>query len=344
MGAAVRKMVTPVETVLARDGRRLRACAAKHGVPADQEEDVVQEAAVKALQRDDLSDEETATHVLLALIKWESQTAITRHARLREDLHADAADIPQEPANDDLELVLANRELVRRAIPLLAGIYRQVVERLVYDQENVREIAAALGIPKEDVWQRLTRARVKLREIIDGLEREDLASCAAAVPLLALLALFESRSFADVGDPPPPRPDAWIPAAPAPGSSPAPFGWEARGPVPCPRSANGTGSGSKALASLGLMAAAATFMLLGDVPLAPVASARVLVESQAIIAAEPSAGSAEQQPARPTSPAQHRPPAAGVHAVDPRTRRGPKHLLKQDLRLFVTPRGRAGDE
>jgi RNA polymerase sigma factor (sigma-70 family) len=341
MGAAVRKMVTPVETVLARDGRRLRACAAKHGVPADQEDDVVQEAAVKAMQRDDLSDEETATHVLLALIKWESQTAITRHARLREDLHADAADIPQEPANGDLEMVLANRELVRRAIPFLSGIYRKVVERLIYDHENVREIADALGIPKDEAHTRLSRARVKLREIIDGLEREDLASCAAAVSLLALLALFENRSFADVGDMPSPRPDAWIPAAPAPGSSRAPLGWEARGPVPYPRSANGAGSGSTALASLGLIAAAAAFMLLGDVPLAPAASARVLVESQAIIAAEPSAGSAQQQPA---SPAEHTPPALGVQAVDARARRGAKHLLKQDIRLFVAPRGRGAGE
>ncbi len=344
MGAAVRKMVTPLETVLVREGRRLRACAAKHGVPAGQEDDVVQEAAVKASQRGDLSDEETATHVMLALIKWESQTAITRLARLREDLHADAADIPQEPANDDLELVLANRELVRRAIPFLSGIYRQVVERLVYDHENVREIANALGIPKEEAYTRLSRARVKLREVIDGLEREDLASCAATVSLLALLALFESRSFVDVGDPPPPRPDVWIPAAPAPGSSRAPFDWETRVPVPCRQSANGAGSGSKVLASLGLMATAAAFMLMGDVPLAPAASARVLVESQAIIAAEPSAGSAQQQPAELTEPAEHTPPAAGAHKADQRTRRGPKHLLKQDLRLGVTPRGRAGGE
>jgi hypothetical protein len=89
------------------------------------------------------------------------------------------------------------------------------------------------------------------------------------------------------------------------------------------------------------MAAAAAFMLLGDVPLAPAASARVLVESQAITAAEPSAGSAQQQPA---SPAEHTPPAAGMHLADPRARRGPKHLLKQDIRLFVVPRGRAAGE
>ncbi|UQA57061.1 RNA polymerase sigma factor [Polyangium aurulentum] len=291
---------------------------------------------MKAWQRDDLpGDTEAATHVLLALIKWESRNAITQLVRLREDLYEDEADIPQDPGGAELDLVVANRDLVRRAVPLLSAIYREVVERAVYEDQSIRDISLALGISRDDVAKRLSRARVKLREIIDGLERDDLAACAAVLPLLALLALFDSRSFPYAADPPLELPDAWGPAVPAPEGRPiAAPGLAVRGPVPCPRPRSGSGAGSTATAAgLGLMAAVAAFMLLGDVPLAPAAFGPAVVESASIVPIVAPARVAEPGavPAPSVSPSARGPAPASRPAPAPPARTEYNRFLKTDM-------------
>jgi DNA-directed RNA polymerase specialized sigma24 family protein len=315
---------------LVQEGRRLRACAAKNGAPVGEEEDVVQKAAVKAWLRDDLPDDlEAVTHVMLALIKWESLSAITERARSREELYEDAADIRQDLGGADLEVIVVNRDLVRQAVPLLAAIYREVAERAIYEHQSVREIATTLGISREDVSKRLSRACVNLRKIIDGLERDDLAACAAAPALLALLALFDSRSFLQNVEP---RPDTWAPAVPAgEGRSAAPV----RGPVPHPRPRppSGRGAGTTSIAALGLMAAAAAFMLLGDVPLTPAAFGPAEVASASIVAEVCGAELPEVASSPGSSSPRDAAPAPSSAPESPARSAGPKsdRFLKNDM-------------
>jgi DNA-directed RNA polymerase specialized sigma24 family protein len=272
MGAAVRKTGSVVEDILAEERPQLEACAAQHGVPVGDVPDVVQKAVVKGWQQGDLPEARPeATRILLALIKWESRAALTKRARSPEQLCAQADDILQYVQGSEDEIVEANRALLRRAVPLLSAAYREVVERAYYNDQSVADIAIALGTSKYDIWQRLCRARERLREIINGLERDDRASCAAAVPLLALLAMFDSRTFPHVADTPLERPDVWGAATPSQGSAISSPGVGAPGYARRSGSGSGAGSTSKALASLGLMSAAAAFVLVGDVPLVPAA-------------------------------------------------------------------------
>jgi DNA-directed RNA polymerase specialized sigma24 family protein len=287
MGAAVRKKVSVLEDILAEERPKLEACAAQNGVPVGDAPDVVQKAVVKGWREGDLPEARPeATRVLLALIKWESRAALTKRARSPEQLCAQADDILQYAQGSDDEIVEANRALLRRAVPLLSAAYREVVERAYYNDQSVADIAIALGTSKHDIWQRLCRARERLREIIDGLDRGDLAACAAAASLLALLAMFDSRTFPHVTDAPLERPDAWGPARPVESIAVSGPGLATRGYARRSGSGSGAGSTSKALASLGLMSAAAAFMLVGDVPLVP-AALTVAGPDAALIVAEP---------------------------------------------------------
>lgn len=334
-----------VEDILAEERPRLEACAASHGVPVGDAPDVVQKVVVRTWQWTDLPESrDEVTRILLALIKWESMAAVTGRARSLEQLCTDADDILQYAKEADNEIIASNRELLRRAVPLLSSAYREVVERMVYEDQSVSDIARALGTSKEDVWQRLCRARVKLREIIDGLERDDLACFATVVPLLALLAIFESRSFARDADPPLERPDAWGPAAPAQGAS-LPAGLVERDHTRRP-SGSGAGSTSQALASLGLMSAAAAFVLVGDVPLVPAAFTTALPDA-ALIVPEPRGAEAGGAPS--VSPTAATSSTSAGPETPPRDRRkGSKDrrflfpAMYSPLRASDGPNGRGG--
>jgi Sigma-70, region 4 len=194
---------------------------------------------------------------MLALIRFESMTAIKKRVRSGEELCAEAEDIEAYASGTDHEAVIAARDVIRRAVPLLSAAYGEVVKRVYLRGQGVALIAAELGTSEEDIRQRLSRALKKLRDIIDGLERDDAEACAAALSLLALLALFEGNQRPGASEETPLRPDTWGPAAATP-----------RHAAPRPRSSGGARPSSVS-ASLGIMAAAAAFMLLGDVPLAP---------------------------------------------------------------------------
>jgi RNA polymerase sigma-70 factor (ECF subfamily) len=330
MGAVARKQRELVGSVVAQERPLLQACAAKEGVPASDVDDIVQDSVVRVLQRERLpSTREELTWLLLAIVTWWSLAANTDRARSREDLCAEAEDIEEYGGGPELDAIVIDRVLVRRALPLLSAAYRDVVERVYYQEESVGEVAEALGISQEAAKKRLTRALDELREIIDRLERGEVAAYARAAPLLALLALRESH--------PPPgaddavvEPDTWAPGRPAPTNIPftSPAG-SPRAPARVP-GPGGAGSTSMALAAFGIMAAAAAFILMGDVPLDPAVIARVETEIPAsavkITLAEPQPRSPLGPGAIPTASALARPP---THARGTPIKQDP--LLKNDM-------------
>jgi RNA polymerase sigma factor (sigma-70 family) len=317
--------------VVERERARFQAYAAKHRVPTMNVEDIVQTAAVRVLQREELPDTPAEViQLLLAIIRWEAQTEFRKHARSPEELCAEAEDIDNHTAEPDPERVVLNRDMVRHAVSLLSDAYREVLERAYYADQSVDEIAAALGTSKEDVWQRLSRARVKLREILDRIERDDVDACVVALPLLVLLALFESRSFAPGDDAPILRPDTWVPAVPAVGAPNAPPRITPPG-FTSPLGSAGKPALSTALASLGFMAAAAAFALVGDVPVAPAVLGPAAIESVSMVteARVVELGEAPSRSAFASTPA-----ANSVLAPQPAARpAGPKYdrFLKTDM-------------
>jgi RNA polymerase sigma-70 factor (ECF subfamily) len=55
---------------------------------------------------------------------------------------------------------------LRDAVARLPTVYREVIERCVYDEEDADRVAGELGISRSAVRTRISRARDKLRELI----------------------------------------------------------------------------------------------------------------------------------------------------------------------------------
>jgi len=226
MGKPVRKKQDLVASVVAQQWPRLIACAENLGIPPSDAPDAVQNTVVQAWQSENIPDNPDETRFwIFNLLKWESMTQLNNERRSREDLCAEADDIGNFPSGLDVEGVVTDRELVKRAMPRLTARYREVLERHYWKAEDVEQIAAALGTSKEDVWQRLSRAHKKLRAIIDELDRGDFTRGVALLPLLALLSLSDAYSSDGAEDPNPrngPRTSAGrpMPRAPKPAHTP----------------------------------------------------------------------------------------------------------------------------
>jgi RNA polymerase sigma factor (sigma-70 family) len=60
----------------------------------------------------------------------------------------------------------ADTERLRTAIEKLRLPYREIFRRLVYHEESLPEIAAALGIPENSIYKRYSRGVVALRKLL----------------------------------------------------------------------------------------------------------------------------------------------------------------------------------
>ena len=89
-----------------------------------------------------------------------ARRAVSRRPAMALD---DAAEIAEEPHNDDL---LMNRRL-RAALDTLPAETRAVLMLVVVEGYTYREVAEMLAIPQGTVMSRLSRARQSLREKIN---------------------------------------------------------------------------------------------------------------------------------------------------------------------------------
>lgn len=127
-------------------------------------EDVVQDSLVKALAADKHpeTDEETATWFYRILRRSIIDVYRKQGARSRA-LERFEKEIPERPdAEDERELC----KCFRRLLPLVKAEYRELLEEVDLQGREPEEVAASMGLTRNNVTVRLHRARKQLRKAL----------------------------------------------------------------------------------------------------------------------------------------------------------------------------------
>lgn len=137
-------------------------------LPSAEAEEAVQEALVRAWQRRHACRApEAPLPWIIQITRNESRRLLERRSRrMGREL---VAHTPQEPETDDAELAGATtRVTVEQAMSGLDDTDRRVLH-LRYDEDLTQsEVARRLGMPEGTVKVRLHRARLRLREVLEG--------------------------------------------------------------------------------------------------------------------------------------------------------------------------------
>jgi len=133
-------------------------------------EDVVQDAAVRALRFFSTLRNDDARSWLLTIVRntWNARFSKVRSA----DQHAVLDDMKDERPDEQLDpeaLVMQRQtiERVQRAIEGLPMDFREVIVLRELEGLSYKEIAAVVGIPIGTVMSRLARARERLLALLD---------------------------------------------------------------------------------------------------------------------------------------------------------------------------------
>lgn len=157
--------------------RNLMVRVARRILPNDECEDAAHDAVVQALVSAGRFRAEAQVGTWLhriafnaALMKQRSAQRSQRRLQRVEreaDTCPELVSVPSSPAPsvDDLEQSELRGQL-RAAVAQLPEVYRTVVERCVYDEQNAETVAADLGITASALRTRITRARDRLREVL----------------------------------------------------------------------------------------------------------------------------------------------------------------------------------
>lgn len=141
---------------------------------ADDAEDAVQEACMRALRHFAGFRGEHGRAWLLAIVRNVCWTALEkRRGRLAqsefdETLHSPEPEAPAPEA--DLARTLA-AGAVRRAVDQLPFVFREVIVLRELEDLSYREIAEVSGVPVGTVMSRLARGRAQLARILDAERR-----------------------------------------------------------------------------------------------------------------------------------------------------------------------------
>lgn len=138
-------------------------------------EDVVQEAFLDVWRRAGVYDEERGrvSSWLLTFVHRRAVDAVRRAAVRPRPLPADASDLPEPVAPDDIEAHVAARDraaVVRAALAALPTSQRELLGLAYFDGLSQSEIAAHLGEPLGTVKSRTHTALARLRTALEGLE------------------------------------------------------------------------------------------------------------------------------------------------------------------------------
>ncbi len=127
-------------------------------------EDVVQESLIKAIasERQPESDEETTPWFYRILRRSIIDVYRKQGARSRA-LERFEKEMPETPDASD-ERVLC--QCFRRLLPLIPEQYRDLLEEVDLKGNDIGEVAAKLGVTKNNLAVRLHRARKHLREAL----------------------------------------------------------------------------------------------------------------------------------------------------------------------------------
>lgn len=171
-GDRVRAGMTRPET------RRRLVHTARRVLPPDDCEDAAHDAVVQALAHADQFREDAELSTWLHRITFNS-ALIRQRSTLRARRRLERAALAEQPIESvpgmgtsftaAVGRELEERELrgqLRAAVARLPEVYREVVERCVYEEESADRVAADLGLTPSALRTRFTRARERLRELI----------------------------------------------------------------------------------------------------------------------------------------------------------------------------------
>jgi RNA polymerase sigma-70 factor (ECF subfamily) len=132
-------------------------------------DDLVQECLLKALDRIDTLRTESDLRSWLFTIMHNLYVNRWRRMKLRARLGAD--DPEAEVAIGPSQQASAEIQDVLRGLSSLTEEQRQIVLLVAVEGFQYGEVASMLGIPVGTVMSRLSRARDRLREFVEGRER-----------------------------------------------------------------------------------------------------------------------------------------------------------------------------
>jgi RNA polymerase sigma factor (sigma-70 family) len=133
---------------------------------AQDAEDVVQEACLRAFKHLDRFRGEDARAWLLTIVRNEGYDWLDRNRR-RETISLDQTHIDMPSENDNPEVLMMRNidiSLLHEGLENLPLEYREVMVLRELEELSYREIAAIVAIPQGTVMSRLARGRKRLQE------------------------------------------------------------------------------------------------------------------------------------------------------------------------------------
>lgn len=127
-------------------------------------EDVVQESLIKALAADrQPAGEEDTVAWFYRILRRSIIDLYRRNDARGRALERLANELPETPSAAE-ERVLC--QCFKRLLPLVPEQYRDLLQRIDLDNQDPAEVAAALGVTRNNLTVRLHRARKHLREML----------------------------------------------------------------------------------------------------------------------------------------------------------------------------------
>jgi RNA polymerase sigma-70 factor (ECF subfamily) len=135
-------------------------------------DDLVQDCLVRALDRIETVRAEGDLRPWLFAIMH--NLYVSRWRRMKRRPEVAAADVEAELAMQAAQPASAEMRLALRGLAQLPEDQRRVILLVAVEGFQYDEVARMLGIPIGTVMSRLSRARDKLRELVEGRERPQL--------------------------------------------------------------------------------------------------------------------------------------------------------------------------
>lgn len=127
-------------------------------------EDVVQESLVKALAADRKpAGEEDTVAWFYRILRRSIIDLYRRHDVRKRALERMEQEMPEAPSAADERLLC---QCFKRLLPSVPEQYRELLQQIDLDGKQPAEVAAALGVSKNNLTVRLHRARKHLREML----------------------------------------------------------------------------------------------------------------------------------------------------------------------------------
>lgn len=167
---ARRSRPAAIDLVVRRYGERLVLHAWYILKDTNEARDVVQEVFIKAMREPRLFDADFRIQAWLYRVTRNLCFNLVRDRRRRETILAGSVRVSSEGPPDPLALVFQGEQQAEllQAVEQLSEDHRDILLLRYYDDLSYQEIADHLGIKLGTVMSRLSRARDRLLEVVDG--------------------------------------------------------------------------------------------------------------------------------------------------------------------------------